>query len=151
MERLASSKLRAELQWGAPPIASLKPSTKFRETPSAALMHRLEGIVWALEQQVTKQAYQIRGMRSHIAKLDEELSEARADVRRAGAQERVLADALGEAESWVGRLLVAAEKEAHAHRIVREELEAQLAQKPAKRKGSSKSNYEQQVEAVAAK
>ena len=147
MERLATSKLRAELQWSAPPIAMLKPSTKFRESPSASLVHRLEGIVWALEQQVTKQTYQIRGMRSHIARLESDLDEAKASERRGQAHERMLAGSLREAEAWVGRLLVKAEE---ASRL-REEMETQLAPKQSKRKGSGKSNYEQQVDAVAAK
>jgi hypothetical protein len=153
MERLATSKLRSELNWGAPPLAQLRPSTKHLTSPSAQLTHRLEGIVWALEQQVTRQHYEMGAMRASAKAQDVALQSARAEAARCAAETGSLRVALAEAECWVEQLVSkAAEAETHASESAA--TIAALQEKLAsfkKNKGKDKSNREQLEEVAKAK
>ena len=150
-ERLATSKLRAELAWGAPPIADLKPSTRYLTSPSAQLVHRLEGVVWALEQRVVAQQRQILALRDAKARLAEQLADCRRGSR-CEAEQAMLRSCLGEAEEWAGALKRRLDEiDAKTAAKAREAAEKASAAAAASRRNQGqqvKSNYEQQVERI---
>lgn len=98
MDRLATSKLRCELNWGKQPLAELRPSSKFVKTPAAELVHRLEGLVWALEQRVTQQQGAIRELRVTAARRDVELRSQASEILRHRTEAAVIKEELREAD-----------------------------------------------------
>lgn len=150
MERLATSKLRSELHWGAPPLSELRPSTKHLISPSAQLTHRLEGIVWALEQKVTRQYYEIGTLKAGAKDQDYTLQSSLAEAARNTAEADAMRGALREAEDSIERLTMRAEE---AEASVAEALAtiATLQEKLASKKNKAKdlggkSNREQMEE-----
>ena len=78
-------------------------------------MHRLEGIVWALEQKVTLQHYELSRLRAAAKAQEAQLQlTLRGNARRV-AEGNVLRVALHEAEDWATALITQlSEKEAFA-------------------------------------
>ena len=89
MERLVTSKLRAELQWGVPTLAQLgvhsasaSKNLALSGSEPMSIVHRLEGLIWALEQRVGQQERQLIELREAVATRDAMLAECeRADQR----------------------------------------------------------------------
>ena len=88
----------------SPHRAGKTPPSPYKMGPSSELVHRLEGVVWALEKLATQQKEQMRGLHAQVASLEAQLKAATAGEARHQSEKALMAAALDEAEEWAGRM-----------------------------------------------